>query len=53
MESNLERFKGQYIKDTAKKKPKIKPKGVELKGSGGVGNIGPGSRTLLKKGGCL
>lgn len=52
METNLERFKGQYIKET-EKKPKVKPKGYILKGYGGPGCLGLGCRTQLKKGGCL
>lgn len=51
MESSLERFKGQYLKET-EKKPKIKPKGNELRHGGGIGCIGHGSRMSLKKGGC-
>lgn len=52
MEQNLERFKGQYLKET-EKKPKVKPKGNELNGYGGSGCIGHGCRVQLKKGGCL
>jgi len=36
MEPNLERFKGQYLKET-EKKPKVKPKGYVLKGYGSPG----------------
>jgi len=52
MENNLERLKGQYLKET-EKKIKIKPKGDILKGYGSPGCTGYGCRKTLKKGGCL
>jgi hypothetical protein len=52
VEKNLERFKGQYLKET-EKKSKIKPKGIELNGYGSPGCLGYGCRKTFKKGGCL